>query len=301
MEKQKRSTMVRIPVIILAVSAMLLSASPCVALIEVSGETMLDVGDTIYDSVSVNNGGTLNLLDGGVINGAVTIGDGGVLNMKGGYISGDVYIAGGSEVNIKGGGIGGDVFWDFIVESLAKVTVYGTDFEVMYGTIDSSGTYFTPDAAWPPCWLTGTYGNDAGGIDLLFYIPLPDDVCIFLAPPDSKVSEVIGVIIDIKPGGEQNNINLKSKGVVPVAVLTTDTVCAEMIDPDTVDFAGAAPQHWSFEDVDNDGDDDIIFHFRTQELALDKNSTEATLTASLLSGEEVSGTDEVRIVPSKKK
>jgi len=37
-----------------------------------------------------------------------------------------------------------------------------------------------------------------------------------------------------------------------------------------------------------------------QELDLDKNSTEATLTACLLNGDEVSGTDGVRIVPSKK-
>jgi hypothetical protein len=106
--------------------------------------------------------------------------------------------------------------------------------------------------------------------------------------------------IDIKPGSNQNTINLKSKGVVPVAVLTTGDFDATAIDPDTAQFAGATPRYWSFKDVDHDGEDDIIFHFRTQELALDQNSTEATLTAELLTGEEVYGTDEVRIVPSKK-
>jgi hypothetical protein len=303
MEIQKKSAMVGIPVIILAVSAMFLSASPCTAL-EVplpSGETTLDVDYTINEMVSVNSGGTLNLLDGGVINGAVGVGDGGVLNMKGGYINGDVYIASYSEVNIKGGDINGDIFpWDITVEAHVQVTVYGTNFDVTNGTIDSSGTYFTPNAAFISCLLTGTYGGDAGDIDLLFYV-LSGDVRIFLATPVPEV-EVMEVMIDIKPGSEQNSINLKSKGVVPVAVLATDSICADMIDPGTVDFAGAAPQHWSFEDVDNDGDDDIIFHFRTQELLdLDQNSTEATLTAQLLTGEEVSGTDEVRIVPSKKK
>ena len=73
-----------------------------------------------------------------------------------------------------------------------------------------------------------------------------------------------------------------------------------MIDPSTVDFAGAEPVRWNFRDVDADGDEDIIFHFSKQELDLDKNSTEATLTACLLNGDEVSGTDGVRIVPSKK-
>jgi hypothetical protein len=146
--------------------------------------------------------------------------------------------------------------------------------------------------------LTGNYGGDAGEIDLLFYA-FSSNVHIYLAPP---ASDVIEVLIDIKPGSEQNSINLKSKGVVPVAVLTTDSICAEMIDPGTVVFAGAMPERWSFEDVDDDGDDDIIFHFSTQELALDTDSTEATLKAELLDQEgEVSGTDEVRIVPSKKK
>lgn len=299
MENHKKSAMIRIPVILLAVSAILLCTSPCAALIEVSGETTLDVDYPINDDVAVYTGGTLNLLDGGLINGAVGIGDGGILNMKGGYVSGDVYVASGSEVNIKGGGIGGDVYWDITVEAQARVTVFGTDFDVANGTIDSSDTYFTPDAIWPPCLLTGTYGGDAGDIDLMFYIPIAG-VRIFLAPPAPEVPEVIEIIIDIKPGSKQNNINLKSKGVVPVAVLTTVDFNAATIDPDTAEFAGAEPVRWKLQDVDDDGNDDLMFHFRTQELDLDQDSTEAMLTAQLLTGEEVSGTDEVRIVPSKK-
>jgi len=297
MEDQKKNATVRFPVILLAVSAVLLSASPCAALIEVSGETKLDVDYLINDDVTVYDGGILNLLDGGLINGAMSIGDGGVLNMKGGYISSDVYIVGGSEVNIKGGGIGGDLLWDIVVEAEANVTVFGTDFSVTNATIDPSGTYFTADKDYSICNLKGKYEGVAGPIDLVFYI-YSSYTHVFLAPP---APEVIEVIIDIRPGSNQNNINLKSKGVVQVAVLTTDSICAEMIDLGTVEFTGATPRHWSYEDVDDDGDDDIIFHFRTQGLALDQNSTEATLTAQLLTGEEVTGTDDVRIVPSKKK
>jgi len=181
------------------------------------------------------------------------------------------------------------------VEGQADITVFGTDFSVTNGIIDTLGTFFTPYAN-SICTLKGKYGGDAGDIDLLFYVYF-SDIRINLAPP---APEVIELLIDIKPGGEQNSINLKSRGVVPVAVLTTDSICAEMIDPDTVEFAGAIPEHWSFEDVDDDGDDDIIFHFRTQELDIDQNSTEATLTARLLTQEEVFGTDEIRVVPSKK-
>ena len=299
MENQKKHAMIRFPVILLAVSAILLSALPSDALVEVplpSGETTLDVYYSIDDSVVVKTGGTLNLLDGGSVNGVFGIGieDGGTLNIYGGYISSDVYIASGSEVNIKGGDIGGG-FWDIAVEGQADITVFGTDFSVTNGIIDTLGTFFTPYAN-SICTLKGKYGGDAGDIDLLFYVYF-SDIRINLAPP---APEVIELLIDIKPGGEQNSINLKSRGVVPVAVLTTDSICAEMIDPDTVEFAGAIPEHWSFEDVDDDGDDDIIFHFRTQELDIDQNSTEATLTARLLTQEEVFGTDEIRVVPSKK-
>jgi len=300
MEIQKKGAMVGIPVIILAVSAMFLSASPCTAL-EVSEGTTLDVDYPINEDVAVYSGGTLNLIDGGVINGAVGVESNGILNIEGGQVNGDVYVAGGSEVNIRGGDIEGNMYpWDITVEAEAKVTVFGTDFNVTNGTIDPSGTYFTPNAAFTLCLLTGTYGGDAGDINLLFYV-YSSGIQIFLSPPDSEASRVIEAIIDIKPGSEQNSINLKSKGVVPVAVLMMDSICAEMIDPDKVKFAGAEPVHWSFEDVDDDGNEDIIFHFRTQDLDLDQNSTEATLTAQLLSGEEITGTDEVRIVPSKKK
>jgi hypothetical protein len=106
--------------------------------------------------------------------------------------------------------------------------------------------------------------------------------------------------IDIKPGSYPNSINLKSKGVVPVAVLTTDDFDASTVDPSTVEFAGASPVRWTMEDVDGDGDVDILFHFKTQELNLDENSTEAHLTGYTHGGEFIWGVDTVNIVPKGK-
>jgi hypothetical protein len=114
------------------------------------------------------------------------------------------------------------------------------------------------------------------------------------APP------VLEVGIDIKPGSNPNSINLKSRGVVPVAVLTTCDFDASTVDPSTVWFAGAQPVRWAMEDVDCDGDVDILFHFNTQELALDQYSTEATLTGTAGSGQPIQGTDAVNIVPKGK-
>ena len=109
------------------------------------------------------------------------------------------------------------------------------------------------------------------------------------------------VEIDIKPDSDLNSINLKSKGVVPVAVLTTDDFDATTIDPDTVSFAEASPVRWTTEDVDHDGDLDMLFHFRTQELNLTSDSIEATLTGSAQDGRLLEGTDSVNIVPKGKK
>jgi len=300
MQKQKKSAMIKFPVMLLAVSAILLCASPCSAMdIYIDGPVTIpsvDYPDPSYDKVVVKFGGTLNLLVGGVIDGSVNVEEGGKLNLQGGDICGDMFAYNLSEVKITGGSVGALI----IVEPFANVTVVGTDFAVTNGEIDSSEPYFTP-IPFADCFLTVTYGGVVDPIDLVFFVYTTDpddpDVHIYLAAP------VTEVIFDIKPGSDQNSINLKSKGVVPVAVFSTDDFNAATIDPATALFAGAEPVRWKLEDVDDDGDDDLMFHFRTQELDLDQYSTEATLTAELLTEEQetVFWTDEVRIVPSKKK
>jgi hypothetical protein len=108
----------------------------------------------------------------------------------------------------------------------------------------------------------------------------------------------IEVDIDIKPGSDPNSINLLSKGVVPVALLTTIEFDATTVDPATVMFAGAMPVKWSTKDVDSDGDLDVVFHFRIRELDLDSSGTEATLTgdATNPTNPHIAGNDPVRII-----
>jgi hypothetical protein len=198
-----------------------------------------------------------------------------------------IFVAPGGILNIYSGTVG----WYIAVspdQPDAIVTVYGTEF-------GGDGDFSVPgEVHFSGGILTGNYA-DRSSFDLLFYSNTP----IYLRLP---VSNDIKVMIDIKPGSNPNSINLKSRGVVPVAVLTTDEFDAGTLVPDTVKFAGASPVRGTLCDVDEDGDMDMLFHFKIRNLVeLHEDSTEAKLTGDTTDGNEIEAIDEVRIVPCKKK
>ncbi len=105
------------------------------------------------------------------------------------------------------------------------------------------------------------------------------------------------VDIDIKPGSDPNAISPANIGLIPVAVLTTDTFDALTISPSSVQFGpdGATIAHGSghLEDVDNDGDVDLVLHFGTQETGIQCGDTEASLTGETFDGQAIQGSDSV--------
>jgi len=78
------------------------------------------------------------------------------------------------------------------------------------------------------------------------------------------------VEIDVKPGSDTNPINLASNGVIAVAILTTESFDASWVDASTVVFAGAYAVQHGFEDVDADGDLDLVMHFRIEDTNLEE-------------------------------
>ncbi|MCX5885311.1 MAG: hypothetical protein NT096_05305 [Proteobacteria bacterium] len=112
------------------------------------------------------------------------------------------------------------------------------------------------------------------------------------------IPAVIQASIDIKPGSFPNSINLKSKGNVPVAILSSQTFDAATVDWSTVVFAGAPALSIGGlpEDVNSDGLMDLVLHFSTQSLNLKSGDTEACLTGKTLSEQEFKGCDSVSIV-----
>ncbi|CAN5674023.1 hypothetical protein BH23CHL2_BH23CHL2_20810 [soil metagenome] len=141
------------------------------------------------------------------------------------------------------------------------------------------------------------------------------------ASVDLAVECVTPVAIDIEPGSDENPINLK--GNAPVAVLTTEAgeldlpaaFDATTIDPLSVLFgsrdtlfgatsptgAGEFHDRGHPEDVDSDGDTDVMLHFRVPESGLEQGDTEACVRGEYTKADGGTavffGCDDIRTVP----
>jgi hypothetical protein len=114
------------------------------------------------------------------------------------------------------------------------------------------------------------------------------------------------VSIDIKPGSDPNSINCNNiEGVITVAILTTEEFDATTVDHTSVTFEGAGETHVAKksgeprrheEDVDYDGDTDLLFHFRLGDTDLTCDSTEGMLTGETFYGLPIEGIDTVRMI-----
>lgn len=115
-----------------------------------------------------------------------------------------------------------------------------------------------------------------------------------------EVQIEVPVAIDIKPGSFPNSISLHNNGRLPVAILTTGAFNVATVDAATVLFGAtegkAVPATFALEDVDEDGDTDLVLHFNTQDTGIVCGDTSATLTGKTIGGQAITGTDSINTV-----
>ena len=80
------------------------------------------------------------------------------------------------------------------------------------------------------------------------------------------ISAASEVPIDVEPRTKRNIVNRRVDQTVAVAILTTPDFEANDVDPRSVAFAGATTVESVSEDVDRDGDSDLLLQFNVQEV-----------------------------------
>lgn len=117
----------------------------------------------------------------------------------------------------------------------------------------------------------------------------------------SQASTDHKVDIDIKPGNTTNSVNPRSKGKLKVAILTADNFDASLVDASTIQFGPGAAEpvmNW-VDDVDDDGDWDLMLKFNTQDTNISCGDTEATLTGQTFDSVQITGVDSINTVGCK--
>ena len=116
--------------------------------------------------------------------------------------------------------------------------------------------------------------------------------------------DCLGISVDVKPGSSQNTVNGNDHGVIPIAILTTATFDAATVNPLTVTMNGAAAKvrgksmtAGALEDVDGDGDLDLVVQIVDNDGVFVQGSATATVTAATYDGTPIKGLDIINYVP----
>ncbi|HVQ39156.1 MAG TPA: hypothetical protein VMS31_16575 [Pyrinomonadaceae bacterium] len=111
------------------------------------------------------------------------------------------------------------------------------------------------------------------------------------------------IAIDIKPDEFPNSVNSKSKGKIPVAIMSSEGFDApQSVDVTSLTFGVTGlEQSLAFcnrkgEDVNGDGRPDLICHFQTQSVGFQPGVTHLILAGRTIAGEAIHGTDSIRMV-----
>lgn len=114
---------------------------------------------------------------------------------------------------------------------------------------------------------------------------------------------VVGVAVDVLPGTHPNRIRVGSGAGIPVALLTTPMFDASAADGASLCFGDAedasardcTEEHGKghADDVDADGDLDLILHYQEPQTGIDRGDTRACLNGRTGHGGLIEGCDDI--------
>jgi hypothetical protein len=165
------------------------------------------------------------------------------------------------------------------------------------GSVTIGFPQFTPAGTWTArAYLFDAVGNYSGILSAA-------NLAARGFPTTLIVQNTIPVTIDIKPGADPNSIKSKSKGTIPVAILSTaDFDAPAEVDRNSPTFGRTGDeQSLAFckgadDDVNGDGRLDLVCLFTTQATGFQSGDTEGILKGRTVGGTPIEGRDAVRIV-----
>ncbi len=121
---------------------------------------------------------------------------------------------------------------------------------------------------------------------------------------ESYVVVMMDVDIDIKPGSDPNAFNNDGNGVIPVAILGSETFDVGLIIPESITMEGLALKIvgkankylYHYEDVNGDGYVDLVVQIQDEVGVFEPGEGVATVTGQLIDGRNFEGSDSIKIV-----
>lgn len=109
------------------------------------------------------------------------------------------------------------------------------------------------------------------------------------------------VALDVRPGSPRNRVRPGSRGVIPVAILGGEDLDVREVDLASLAFgpggapAAHGPEHLA--DLDGDGREDLLVHFRVDASGIAAGDGEVCVRGALLDGRPLRGCDAIETVP----
>jgi len=210
----------------------------------------------------------------------------------------------------------GGVTWTFSGPIIGVMSDSNGNYEVASTPeLGAPGTNY-PAVGFPARGLDSGDSYTISGNQLILGMGVDPDAGDWIRVVTLALTPITELEVDIKPGSCPNPLNVKSQGVLPVAILGTEVLDVIDIDVASISLEGVAPIRFDYEDVatpfegelcdcHEDGPDgylDITLKFDTQEIMTALGDVEdgeylpLTLLVTLVDSTVLEGSDCIRII-----